>query len=139
MNDFILPIISYFTEICLNKEEVQFFTTNYDKIQHFFYDVKLKYPKKFNDITFNTNGYIPFSEDISDFIFDLKVCGSLASLSPAEKVYIPSRELPNLYCKVENEDNEIKEIAQRFYNKLGCDQDGNIGKHTKFNSLEKLH
>lgn len=42
--------------------------------QDYFYNLKSKYPKKYEGLTFDTNGE-PFSKDLSSILFDFKVCG----------------------------------------------------------------
>jgi len=132
------PIFTYFVENCLNKKEVQFFTTNYEKIHRFFYDAKLKYPEIFKEMNFNTNGHFPFSKDIDEDLFILKSAGLLVSISPQERLYLLSKRFPEKFPGSENNQSELKTLANNFYNELGCDEKGNIGKHTKFNGLEKI-
>ena len=139
-NNPVYSILSYFTQICIDKKEVQCFTTDYEKRSRFFYNAKLKYPKIFKEIFFNTNGHIPYSKEIDDLLFDLKLCGLLVSVSPREKVYILSQKLREKFPKTENKKRELKlkNIAENFYSELGCDENGKIGKHIKFNGLEKI-
>jgi hypothetical protein len=40
--------------------------------QHFFFCLKQKNPKRFERLYFDTNGHNPFSEDLSNILFDLK-------------------------------------------------------------------
>lgn len=43
----------------------------------FFYNLKMQQPKRFERLTFDTNGHSPYSEDLSDIFFDFLLCGKL--------------------------------------------------------------
>ncbi len=46
-------------------------------VQKHFYNLKSKYPNKYERLTFDTNGHEPFSKDLEEILSDLRVCGIL--------------------------------------------------------------
>jgi hypothetical protein len=45
--------------------------------QKYFWDLKKKNPKKFERLTFDTNGFEPYSETLSEILMDCVVCGMI--------------------------------------------------------------
>lgn len=48
--------------------------SNYDP-QEFFWIMKQNEPERFERMTFDTNGWMPYSEDLSSILMDLLICG----------------------------------------------------------------
>ena len=46
-------------------------------VQKYFYDLKSKYPEKYERLMFDTNGHEPFSKDLEEILSDFRVCGIL--------------------------------------------------------------
>ncbi|HPD81966.1 MAG TPA: hypothetical protein PK357_02600 [Candidatus Pacearchaeota archaeon] len=137
--DAILESFSAFAKFCIDKNEVPSFNDDYSaKMDGFFYRMKKKYPKEFEMVWFDTNGGPQTSKTISEARSDMLKCGYLYSFSPRFNPNFISKDILkdfNRYKKVE----AYMDIAEKFYNEFGCDQSGNIGKHTKFTSLEEIH
>lgn len=46
-------------------------------IHKYFYKRKLRHPEKYERLRFDTNGSIPYSEDLEEILGDFRVCGIL--------------------------------------------------------------
>jgi hypothetical protein len=62
-------------------EELVVNPTNFKKLEHhkYFYDLKLKNPKKYERLTFDTNGAEPYCETLSSIFSDFRRCGFMNS------------------------------------------------------------
>jgi hypothetical protein len=136
--DAIFNSFSAFAKFCIDKKEIPYFMHDSNDIDKFFYDMKKKYPKEFKMVDFNTNGGKPSSYTISEAMSDMLTCGYLFSLTPRFNPHIVSKNALKWFEEVENKEAHLN-IAKKMYNKFGCNQSGNIGEHTKFTSLEKIH
>ena len=135
--DAIFNSFAAFAKFCIDKKEIPYFEDNYSgEIDKFFYDMKKKYPKEFKMVWFDTNGHQPFSDTVSEAKQDMLTCGYLYSwdFNP----YFVSKNALEWFEEIENKEVYLK-IAEKLYNKFGCNKNGKIGEHTKFTSLEKIH
>jgi len=41
----------------------------------YFYDLKIKYPKRYERLIFDTNGSEPYCKDLANIFMDFKICG----------------------------------------------------------------
>jgi hypothetical protein len=107
-------------------------------VDKFFYNIKKEYPKEFKMVWFDTNGGSPSSDIVSQANSDMLICGYLFSWAPRFNPHFISKNALERFEEIKNKETYMK-IAEKLYNEFGCDENGNIGKHTKFNSLEKIH
>jgi len=61
------------------------FTGNHEKIHRSFYELKLRHPKYFQRLAFNTNNYYPYSKELDAILQDFQVCGIINKLNPTFK------------------------------------------------------
>jgi hypothetical protein len=111
-----------FTKLCDDKNEIPCF--NGREMNKFFYRIEKEYPKLFED---------RLTSDIDEEVFTFKVSRILQSISPDFHPYLMSRG-SGLIIYEKNKDKyekEIYEVAQKFYDELGCDLEGKLGAHTK--------
>jgi hypothetical protein len=135
--DPIINSFAAFANICITNNEKPFFKYDYEEMNKFFYEMKQEYPKEFEMVFFNTNGCQPLSNTIDEAEMDMLICGYMYSYSPRFNPHLISKEALKRFNELE--DSEIYlDIAKRLYDKFGCDENGNIGKHTKFNGLENI-
>jgi hypothetical protein len=134
--DAIFKVFAAFAKVCIDNEEVPYFRYNSAQIDSFFYDMKKKYPEEFKMVSFNTNGHQPFSDAVSETKMDMLTCGHLFSwgFNP----YFVSKNVLKYFDEIKDKETYL-DMAKELYNKFGCDANGNIGKHTQFNKLEKMH
>jgi hypothetical protein len=137
--DAIFNSFAAFAKFCIDKKEIPYFEDNYSgEIDKFFYDMKKKYPKEFEMVWFDTNGHQPFSDTISEAKQDMLTCGYLYSLTPKFNPHIVSKNALEWFESIENKKVYL-DIAEKLYNKFGCDESGNLEKRTEFKHLENLH
>lgn len=136
--DAIFNTFTAFAKLCIDKKEIPYFEYNSADIDRFFYDTKKKYPKEFKIVEFDTNGHQPSSDTVSRAKMDMLICGYLFSLAPRFNPHFISKDALEWFEKIENKETYLN-IAEKLYNKFGCDVGGNLKKRTKFKSLEELH
>jgi hypothetical protein len=134
----IFDSFSAFAKFCIDKKEIPYFKCPPMGMDKFFYDMKKKYPKEFKMVTFDTNGQEPSSDAVSRANSDMLTCGYLYSFAPKFNPHFISKNALEWFEDVENKEKYI-DVAKKLYEKFGCDENGKIGKHTKFNNLEDIH
>lgn len=135
--DPIINSFAAFANLCKDNKEKTYFKYDYEEVNKFFYEMKQEYPKEFEMVLFNTNGHQPFSETIDDAKMMMLTCGYLYSLGVKFNPHVISKKSLKEFDKVKDQEIYL-DIAKRFYDKFGCDENGESGKHTKFNSLEEI-
>lgn len=136
--DAIFNSFAAFAKFCIDKKEIPYFKYNSAEMDKFFYDMKKKHSEEFKMVAFDTNGQQPSSDTVSEAKMDMLTCGYLYSLAPRFNPHLISKDILKYFEDTENKE-KYTDIAKRLYDKFGCDENGNIGKHTGFNSLEKIH
>jgi hypothetical protein len=66
----------------------------------YFYYLKMKEPKKYERLTFDTNGGTPYSRDLSEIFLDFKTCGLISYnnliLLESAKKYLDSKPVKEI-------------------------------------------
>jgi hypothetical protein len=137
--DAIFNSFAAFAKFCIDKKEIPYFVDNYSgEIDKFFYDMKKKYPKEFKMVWFDTNGGPPSSKTVSEAKSDMLTCGYLYSLTPRFNPHIVSKNALKWFEEIKDKEIYLN-IAEKLYDKFGCDENGKIGEHTHFKGLENIH
>lgn len=134
--DPIINSFAAFAKLCIDQKEIPYFKYDLEKLNQFFYDIKKEQPEKFKMVGFDINGPQPSSRIIDEAKIDMLTCGYLFSwgFNP----YFVSKNAIKEFDKIEGREIYL-DIAKKFYEKFACDERGNIGEHTKFRNLERLH
>ena len=137
--DAIFNSFAAFAKFCIDKKEIPYFKDNYSGgIDKFFYDMKKEYPKEFKMVRFDTNGGPPSSATVDEAKLDMLTCGYLYSFAPRFNPHFISKDILKYFEQIEDKKAYL-DIAEKLYNEFGCDENGNIGKHTNFRELENIH
>ena len=135
--DPIINSFAAFANLCIDNNEKPFFKYDSSEINKFFYEMKQEYPKEFEMVGFNTNGHTPFSNEVDDAKTMMLICGYIYSYSPRFNPHVISKKSLKEFDKIKDQEIYL-DVAKRFYDKFGCDKNGEVGKHTKINNLEDL-
>ena len=60
-------------------KEMEHIPDNVDDLHIYFYELKKKFPKQFERLLFDTNGFLPYSEDLCEILSHAKMAGQLNS------------------------------------------------------------
>jgi len=113
--------LAYFTKICYDKKVIPCFDMR--KINDFFYSIDKEYPDLFE--------YVVTPDNIHDEMSSFEISRIIQSIFPNLHPHFMTRAGLLVYEKHKHEySKEIPEIAQKFYDKLSCDLEGRLGKHT---------
>jgi hypothetical protein len=113
--------LASFAKICADKSEIPFFDGR--EIKKFFYEAEKDYPKIFENTTENS---------MEDELFNFKVSRIIQSIAPDFHPHLISKAGIIVYERNKNKyPRKIQEIAQKFYDKLGCNLEGKVGEHTR--------
>lgn len=132
--DPIICTLACFTKLCFDKKERPCFKADLIKIDKFFYEIKEEFPEQFENVRFDTNGHTPLTEDTSHIFRVLMSAGKLYCWNYHYDPYEMGKGMLYKVKKINpNEKNNYEKIANSFYEKLSCDMNGRIGKHSKLN------
>lgn len=135
--DPIINSFAAFANLCKENKERPYFKYDYEEVNKFFYEMKQEYPKEFEMVLFNTNGHSPYSKAIEDANGTMFLSGYLGSYAPRFQPHFVLEKALEKFNEIENQEIYL-DIAKRFYDKFGCDERGEVGKHTKMKSLDDL-
>lgn len=106
---------------------IRSFTRSWTKLHQFFYKISQdpKYSDLFEDLLFDTNGPIPFSEEIDEILGELQLSGIIGSPNPVLKVYSINvtysdieKRIDDFYTLPDEVMDNIKDIASKFSSEL---------------------
>ncbi len=117
--------LMYFAKICDEKKEFAGFDKN--KVKGFFYKIEKDYPNIFDSMTERT-----LEDELSGF----GITSIIQSINPRYHPHFISPGMSKVWFKrhekeYKNHDKDFMEIAQKFYNEVGCNFRGELGKRTK--------
>jgi len=123
-----LPIqatLRYFSKICDERNEFPGF--DMERVEEFFYKIKKDYPKVFSSMTEET-----IERELSNF----RITGTVQFVGPRYHPHFVSPGMSKAFDRLYNDEfrenqKELEEIAQRFYDEVGCNFKGELGKRTK--------
>ena len=86
-----------------------------NKLHKFFYKMKKKFPKIFEDVYFNDDPEFPYSKEISEAFIRLQESEFLTRPNPSLNNYRINTDLANMISKAQNSTSRsIKEISDIF-------------------------
>ena len=131
--------MSAFVNVCISRKEVPYFRIDAEKIHRFFYEESKKNKEFFQGVIFDTRGIFPYCEDVEGVFINLEHCRMLRSFGLDFNPNQFSKKILNIYKRVSPEvKGRVDDIAQRFYHRFACDEQGDSGKATCFDKLEEL-
>ncbi len=120
--------IAAFTNLCLKKKRYPFFKGKENYMHPFFRKMEKEYPKEFEHTFFN-DGY---SNKLEKEMFNLENSRLVYSWGIDHEPYEADKGMLLIYKKMNSDDKNIfDKIGKKFYDELGCDRNGRLGRHTK--------
>lgn len=117
--------LMYFSKLCDKKKEFAGF--DYKQIKSFFNKIEKDYPKIFDEST-----ELSRESELDNF----NISGIIKSIVPYYHPHFISPGMSKIklwvekYKKYKEHEKDLEEIAQKFYDELGCSITGKKGKHT---------
>ncbi len=129
----VTSILVYFAKLCIGKKEHPCIINN---LQYFFYKIKKDFPKVLGGLSYDEDRY---SEKVEWELSNLMGSGILGFWMRNPCPYEPRKIILSLDKDVKRKyKKDLKKISEKLYEELGCNKRGELGKHSKFNSIDEL-